>query len=92
VAELTPEERIAELEVLVSGLSDALLVASARALALHRLLATKGLVDFDEVKALMQHMTADVEDELELSPKYQAFREWRRARAGEERPPDDVRP
>jgi hypothetical protein len=91
VADLTPEERIAELEAMVSGLADALLTTSARALALHRLLATKGVLDFDEVKGLMQHMTADVEEELELSPKYQAFREWRRARSGEEPPPDDMK-
>ena len=85
----TPEERIAELETVVSTMADQLLTLIARSFALQELLSERGLLPRDEVVAWMDRARAETEREIEFSPRYAGFRYWRRRRESGGPAPDD---
>jgi len=63
---------------LVEMLSDALLRAQTRLLALQVLLVEKGIVTDDELAARMQTMDDETTLEIELAPEHEEYRRLRK--------------
>jgi hypothetical protein len=82
-------EKIALLEALADEQGDALLRAVARVTALEQALGAQGLLDHDDLARRVTALLADADETLELSPRHEAFRRWRRQQSGGEIPSDD---
>ena len=85
----TPEERIAELETIVSTMANQVITLIARSFALQELLAERGILPRDDVIAWMDRAQTEVEREIEFSPRYAGFRYWQRQREAGQPAPDD---